>query len=163
MRQPRALDRREFSVEAALLMLSGVAVTISACGGSSESPGDPSAGMTPTPQPTPTPQATPTPEPTPTPDPYTEPQPAPTPRPSPTPTPVADRNGSISSNHGHVARITGAQLTAGGALSLDITGSATHSHTVEVSAAEVMAIARGQQVSKTSSTDASHSHVVTFN
>lgn len=161
MTHPRTLDRRAFSVEAALLMLSGVAVTISACGGSYDSPGDPSAGVTTTPQPTPTPQSTPTPEPTPqpTPDPYAEP----TPRPSPTPTPVADKNGSISSNHGHVARVTGAQLTAGGSLSLDITGSAGHPHTVELSAAEVMAIAGNERVSKTSSTDASHSHVVTFN
>ena len=156
MTNPRKLDRREFSVEAALLMLSGVAVTISACGGSYESPGDPSGGVTPTPQPTPTPTPTPTPEPTPAPDPYD-------PGPNPTPTPVAGKDGSISSNHGHAARITGAQLTAGGALSLDITGTASHPHRVELSAIEVDAIAANQRVSKTSSTDASHSHVVTFN
>ena len=41
--------------------------------------------------------------------------------------------GTISSNHGHVARITGAELTAGGALSLDISGTAGHPHTVELS------------------------------
>jgi hypothetical protein len=76
---------------------------------------------------------------------------------------VGDKTGSISANHGHVARIAGAELTAGGALSLDIRGSADHPHTVELSAAEVDAIAASQRVSKTSSTDASHSHVVTFN
>jgi hypothetical protein len=57
----------------------------------------------------------------------------------------------------------GAQLTAGGALALDIRGDADHPHTVELSADEVEAIAGNQRVSKTSSTDASHSHVVTFN
>jgi hypothetical protein len=166
MRNPRRLDRREFSVEAALLMLSGVAVTISGCGGSYDSPGEPSGGATPSPQPTSTPTPEPTPSPTATPAepiPTPTPRPTPTPQPSPTPTPIADKTGSISGNHGHTARITGAQLTAGGALSLDITGIASHPHTIELSAAEVMAIAAGQRVSKTSSTDAAHSHVVTFN
>lgn len=163
MKHPRTLDRRAFSVEAALLMLGGVTVTISACGGSYDSPGDPSSQATPAPQPTPTPQptATPSPTPEPTPDPYAEP--TPTPPPSPTPMPVAGKDGSISSNHGHVARITGAQLTAGGALSLDITGTASHPHTVELSSADVTAIAGNQRVSKTSSNDAAHTHVVTFN
>jgi outer membrane biosynthesis protein TonB len=148
-------------------MLGGATITISACGGSYESPGDPSAQATPTPQPTPTPQATPTPQPAPapTPDPYGEPEPSPnpTPQPSPTPQPVAGKSGSISSNHGHTARITGAELTAGGGLSLDITGTADHPHTVELSSAEVMAIAADQRVSKTSSAGAGHTHVVTFN
>ncbi|HEX9094084.1 MAG TPA: hypothetical protein VF902_08890, partial [Coriobacteriia bacterium] len=48
-----------------------------------------------------------------------------TPAPTPTPTPAAaDKAGVISDNHGHSAVITGAQLTAGGALSLDIRGTA---------------------------------------
>ena len=41
------LDRREFSLAAALAVLSGVSITISACGGGSSSP------TTPTPTPTP--------------------------------------------------------------------------------------------------------------
>ena len=61
------------------------------------------------------------------------------------------------------ARITGGQLTAGGALQLDITGSASHSHAVSLSAGEVMAIAGGAQVSKQSSTSSGHDHTVTFN
>jgi len=71
--------------------------------------------------------------------------------------------GVIGANHGHEAVITAAQLTASNALRLDITGSADHPHTVELSAAEVTQIRDRQQVSKTSSTDAGHNHIVTFN
>jgi hypothetical protein len=42
MSKPRTLDRRQFTTEAALAMLSGVAITISGCGGSS--PTAPSGG-----------------------------------------------------------------------------------------------------------------------
>ena len=45
------LDRREFTLAAALLALSGVSITISACGGGGSSPTSP----TPTPSPTPAP------------------------------------------------------------------------------------------------------------
>ena len=155
MQDPTRLDRREFTVEAVLAMLSGVVVTITACGG-----GGPS---TPTPQPTPTPAPTPQPTPTPTPQPTPTPNPEPTPTPAPTPTPLADKLGSISANHGHVARIKGAELMAGGAVSLDIQGSADHPHTVSLSSAEIVAIAANTQVSKVSSTDSSHNHTVTFN
>jgi len=47
------LDRREFSLAAALAVLSGVSITVSACGGGSSSPTTP----TPTPAPTPTPSS----------------------------------------------------------------------------------------------------------
>src|SRR5690242_11454886 len=52
---------------------------------------------------------------------------------TPTPTNPADINGVVSANHGHVAVITGAQITAGNAIALDIRGTATHTHTVSVS------------------------------
>jgi hypothetical protein len=42
MRKTKTLDRRQFTAEAALAMLSGVAITISGCGGSS--PTAPSGG-----------------------------------------------------------------------------------------------------------------------
>lgn len=71
--------------------------------------------------------------------------------------------GSVSANHGHSAVITGAQLTAGNAIALDIRGSADHPHTVQLSGAEVMQVAEGQRVSKPSSTDDLHAHTVTFN
>jgi hypothetical protein len=79
-----------------------------------------------------------------------------------------DRTGTISNNHGHVATVTAAELIAGNALSLDIRGSADHSHIVSVNATEVTQIRAGQRVTVTSTTDASatfgpHSHTVTFN
>ena len=83
--------------------------------------------------------------------------------PTPTPTPTTDKNGTISANHGHVATITAAQLTARNMISLDIRGTATHTHTVEVSMTEVSSIAGGAQVAKQSTTDNAHNHTVTFN
>ena len=88
---------------------------------------------------------------------------------SPTaPSPGDGRTGNVSANHGHTPTITAAQLMAGNAVTLNIRGTATHPHTVELSAAEVSQIAGGQRVSKASSTDDSpdagrHNHVVTFN
>ena len=82
---------------------------------------------------------------------------------TPTPvTPVADVNGVVAANHGHIAVITGAQITAGGTLSLNIQGTATHNHTVAVSQADLTTLKNRQTVTSTSSTDASHSHTVTF-
>lgn len=80
----------------------------------------------------------------------------------------AAATGSVSANHGHVARIESAQLMANNAVTLNIRGSATHPHTVGLSSQEISQIAAGQRVSSISSTDDSpdagrHSHVVTFN
>ncbi len=85
---------------------------------------------------------------------------------SPTPTPTAgggDKSGSISANHGHVATVTSAVLQAGGSVTLNIRGSADHNHTVDLSAAEVGQVAGSTRVSKESSNDSSHTHMVTFN
>jgi hypothetical protein len=80
------------------------------------------------------------------------------------PTPVAaDVSGAIGTNHGHTATVTGAQITAAGALSLNITGTATHPHTVALTGAQLQQIGSRQQVAVTSSTDAGHTHTVTFN
>lgn len=125
MRKDHRLDRREFTVQSALAMLSGVVITITDCGGGSKSPTAPA-------------------------------------------TPSANKSGVITNNHGHFATITSAQLTAGGALSLSIQGNADHTHTLELSAAEVMQIAGGQRVSKETSFNVSpaigdHNHTATFN
>ena len=128
MSERTGLDRREFTVAAVLAALSGVAITITGCGGSSGSPGSPS-----------------------------------TPPPGSGGGTTADKTGTVSSNHGHRAVITGAQLTAANSVSLDIRGDADHPHTVALGATEVAAIAGGQRVSKESSSDAGHSHTVTFN
>ena len=87
---------------------------------------------------------------------------SPSPSPSPTPTP-GDVAGAVSANHGHTAVVTAAQITAANAVSLDIRGSATHPHTVELSAAEVGMIGTRQTVSKVSSNNEGHGHTVTFN
>ena len=74
-----------------------------------------------------------------------------------------DVNGDVSANHGHVATITGAQITAAGALSLNIMGNATHPHTVSLSASQVQQIGARQRVMVTSTIDGGHDHTVTFN
>ena len=129
MKEEKTLDRREFTLAAAMAALSGVAITISACGG----------GSSPT---------------------------ASTPPPTPTPAPPAaasDKTAVIGSNHGHAGTITAAQLTAGGVLSLNIQGTASHPHTVDLTAADISSVAASQRVSKESSSDDGHSHSVTFN
>jgi hypothetical protein len=84
--------------------------------------------------------------------------------PSSSPSPTAsDKNGTVSENHGHVAVITGAQLTSPTTIALNIQGTATHNHTVDLTANEVSTIATNVRVAKVSSTDQFHSHTVTFN
>ena len=82
----------------------------------------------------------------------------------PTTTPSAqDEAGTISENHGHTVTITSAQITAGGALTATLTTGNGHTHTINLTAAQVVSIGQNQRVSVTSSTDAGHSHTVTFN
>ena len=124
----QCITRREFTLAAAMAVLSGVAISVSGCGGdSSTAPTSPSptgSGSTPS---------------------------------------GGDRTGSISSNHGHSAVIASAQLGASGGITLDIQGTAGHPHTVALTGADLSAIAGNQRVSKESSSDASHTHTVTFN
>ena len=120
------LDRRELTRRSLLAMLSGVAITISGCGGSSGGSGGPGS-----------------------------------------PTPPADGEvASISANHGHSARITAAELTAGGQLTLSLgtsVGVPEHSHSVSLTSAEVVSIRDGGRVSKISTTEDAHQHTVSFN
>jgi len=76
--------------------------------------------------------------------------------------PVADKSGTISSNHGHVAVITSAQLTAANTLSLNLQGTSSHNHVLELSAAEVMQVRDGRTLAKECS-GPSHTHMVAFN
>jgi hypothetical protein len=112
------MNRRQFTAEAAWVLLGGAAIAISGCGGGG---GNPAAS-----------------------------------------TPVTDVLGTVDTNHGHTALITAAQLTAGGAVELEIKGTSGHGHKVLLEAAEVAAIRGGQRVEKVSSGN-SHTHVVTFN
>lgn len=89
--------------------------------------------------------------------------PAATPSPSGGTCPAGSVCGFIPSDPSHTAVITSAQLTAGGALVLNIQGTQNHNHTVSLSADEVVAIRDRRQVQKTSSIEFQHSHLVTFN
>jgi len=75
-------------------------------------------------------------------------------------------NGTISANHSHVAFVTNAQVSAANNIALDIRGTSDHSHTIDLSGAELMQIGNGQRVVKTSTVSqvqGVHSHTVTFN
>ena len=72
-------------------------------------------------------------------------------------------NGAVADNHGHTAVVTAAQISAAQAVSLQIRGSADHPHTVDLTIPEVVQIGAGGRVTKTSSADGGHTHVVTFN
>jgi hypothetical protein len=74
-----------------------------------------------------------------------------------------DEGGSISANHGHIATILAAEITAAGPLSLNIRGQATHPHTVTLTASQVQQIGAQQRVSVISTNEDAHDHTVTFN
>jgi hypothetical protein len=80
---------------------------------------------------------------------------------NPSPTP-ADISGSVSANHGHIATVTAAQITATNAVVLNIQGQATHNHTVSLSQADLQTLKNRQAVSRDSSNDSGHMHTVTF-
>lgn len=75
-----------------------------------------------------------------------------------------DVNGVVTGGgHSHSgARVTAAQLEAGEAVVLTLTGSG-HTHTVMLSAKQILDIADGETVSQPSSSDDGHMHTVTFN
>jgi hypothetical protein len=116
--KPEPLDRREFTLQAALAILAGVTITVAEACGSSKT--------------------------------------------APSPTSVSDVTGSISANHGHTAVITGAQITAGNAVSLNIQGTATHAHTVEISQTDLQNLKNRQAVTRDSTNNSGHTHTVTF-
>ena len=84
---------------------------------------------------------------------------------------AGNASGSVLENHPlpHIGVITGAQLSAGNALSLDIQGQAFHSHTLSLTDTQVRLIAAGCRISQHSSVDThsdgsgAHNHAVTFN
>ena len=120
MSKDNLLTRREFTVESALAMLTGVAITITGCGGDNGSPSAPSA----------------------------------------------DKTGTVSTDAGHThtgAVVTAAQLTAGNAITLTLSTVSGHSHTVDLSQADLSQISGGTRVQKTSSNNNAHTHTVTFN
>jgi hypothetical protein len=86
------------------------------------------------------------------------------PAPTPTPTTAAgDKSGQVSANHGHVATIHAAELSAGMGLSIGIRGTATHNHDIVLTAAQVVSVRDGSRVQLQSTNQDGHSHTVTFN
>jgi hypothetical protein len=84
---------------------------------------------------------------------------------TPAPTPPPAKTGVVGSSPGHThtgADITAAQLTAGNAITLTLTGSG-HTHTVALSQTDLGQIRAGTRVSKNSSNVDGHTHTVTFN
>src|SRR6185503_20124071 len=71
---------------------------------------------------------------------------------NPTP-PATDKTATVSTDagHSHTAVVTAAQLTAGNAISVTLTGQTTHTHTVALSQAELTQISGGTRVQKVSS------------
>ena len=81
---------------------------------------------------------------------------------APTPPAPSDVNGLVSANHNHVVVITGAQITAGNAVTLNMQGTATHPHTLSITQADLTALRNRQPVAKDSTTENNHFHTVTF-
>jgi len=77
--------------------------------------------------------------------------------------PVNDKTGVIANNHGHVATITSAQQKAGGNVTLNIQGTGSHDHVLELTAAEVATIRAGLQLAKDCAMTRNHVHTITFN
>jgi hypothetical protein len=83
---------------------------------------------------------------------------------------TGDVTGSVSANHPlpHIALITAAQLSVGGALTLNLQGQAFHSHTLTLTDAQVTQIAAGCRTAEVSSQDphsdgnGPHTHTVSF-
>src|SRR5262245_33642236 len=68
---------------------------------------------------------------------------------------------AIAGNHGHVLSIPAADLTSSTNMTYGITGTADHPHSVTFTPAQLQALAAGQSVMVTSTTNASHDHLVT--
>ncbi|MFZ5550424.1 MAG: hypothetical protein ACOZJX_17140 [Pseudomonadota bacterium] len=75
--------------------------------------------------------------------------------------PVQCGANSITGNHGHALTIPEADLSSATDKVYSIQGSAGHDHTVTLTAAQLAMLRAGQSVDVTSSTGASHNHVVT--
>ena len=70
---------------------------------------------------------------------------------------------SISNNHGHVAALSGAQVSAGLAIQMDIRGSADHGHTLDLTNDDVVRLQSRQRVERDAGANNGHTHRITFN
>jgi hypothetical protein len=67
----------------------------------------------------------------------------------------------ISANHGHAIQVPMADVDAGAERTYDISGSAGHSHSITITAAQFGMLAGGTPVTVTSTSGAAHTHSVT--
>ncbi|HEY4244589.1 MAG TPA: hypothetical protein VGM88_32470 [Kofleriaceae bacterium] len=67
----------------------------------------------------------------------------------------------IAANHGHVLTVSKEDVTAGADKTYDIMGTATHTHSVEITAAMFTMLQGNMTIMTTSSTTAQHSHMIT--
>ena len=68
---------------------------------------------------------------------------------------------SIAKNHGHVLKVSVNDIEAGVDKQYDIMGTATHAHTVTVTATNFATLKTNQQIQVSSTTGDSHTHSVT--
>jgi len=68
---------------------------------------------------------------------------------------------TIAANHGHILTVTAADAAAAVDKTYDIMGTATHTHSVTITAAMFAMLETGVVISTTSTTDAGHSHGIT--
>ncbi|RLD30189.1 MAG: hypothetical protein DRI75_00500 [Bacteroidetes bacterium] len=71
-------------------------------------------------------------------------------------------NSSIGANHGHSLAVSSTDVNAGVEKTYNIAGSAGHSHSVTVSAANFNVLKNNQQISVNSTTGDAHTHSVTI-
>jgi len=68
---------------------------------------------------------------------------------------------AIAGNHGHVLTVTAADATAAVDKAYDIMGTASHTHSVTITAAMFAMLETGAVITTTSTTSAGHSHGIT--
>lgn len=71
--------------------------------------------------------------------------------------------GEIQNNHGHTAIVTAQQLADGRQITLDMRGSADHSHSLEISDDNMRRLQRRERVEVDSTLQNGHRHRVNFN
>lgn len=76
---------------------------------------------------------------------------------------ITDKVGMVFDNHQHDALLTKAQLEAGTEVLLHIQGHSQHDHYLTLTREDLAAIRSGLTVSKPSTTDWGHQHLILFN
>ena len=69
---------------------------------------------------------------------------------------------AIQGNHGHALTVSAADIVAGAAKSYDITGTADHSHTVNLAASDFASL-NGNVGIRVTSSSTGHTHSITIN